>query len=132
MPRSPTLTRESAGIRIFSGFRSRWRMPLECRCVRASPTWRRIERAWAAGIGWPGVMNRRRSPPSMYSVTRNGSPESLVVPKSKIERMWGCETLARSSASRLKRVRHRSASSPSGIERTFTQTGRFSASCLAR
>ena len=57
MPRSPTLTSESVGMRMFSGLRSRWRIPLLCRYVKASPTWRRIDRAWPTGIGLPAFMN---------------------------------------------------------------------------
>ena len=111
--------RRARGVtRMFLGLRSRWTTRFRCAYGSAAQTVRKIARR-------SGTARERRAHqtvsgcPSTYSITRKGSPSS-VLPPSRRRAMFGCSRPARIWRSWRKRRRTVSVSMPRRT--TFTAT----------
>ena len=119
-PKSRILTRPSVVTKMFSGLRSRWRIPRSWASESPWPICVAYSRAFDS-VSRPARMTSRRVSPSRSSVTANAVSPSL--PKSWISRMLGWERAATALASRLKRSR-RSGSAAKSSGSTLIATSR--------
>ena len=77
-PKSISLARPSEVTRMFSGFKSRWTMPVACTAPSAAVT--SMNTRISASVLGRVAITSFRSDPRTYSITKNGMPSSSPKP----------------------------------------------------